>query len=65
MNANKLFSVFIIISNPAGEANLTAAELVKWVNTRLSLEGQNCYSESKISNRICIKQIVIISRVNK
>ena len=30
-----------------GEANLTAAELVKWVNERLKLDADNCYSESK------------------
>ena len=33
-----------------GEANLTAAELVKWVNARLNLEGQDCYSERTVVN---------------
>ena len=31
----------------SGEANLTAAELVKWVNLRLGLDGEDGYSESK------------------
>ena len=31
----------------SGEANLTAAELVKWVNARLGLDGEDGYSESK------------------
>ena len=30
-----------------GEANLTAAELVKWVNDRLGLSDDNSYSESE------------------
>ena len=30
-----------------GEANLTAAELVKWVNAKLELGAENSYSESE------------------